>query len=566
MNSFLKTVSALFLLALAGCSPRPADNAPTGDGLKPLSAAERAQDYDQLLMLFKSYYGPYQYKESRFGFKIDDVHAALKAQAVASTSDEEFAGAVMKFGAQLHDSHVQIVVSNTSGGVATYTVPVVITPIEDRAIIADVKKETAETYDLEVGDEVLKIDGRAPFDYLPTILKYRASANPLSDKHFIFYALSRPSYMTELTPTRNAVRLAIRKIDGSEKTVELTWQMKTYSENRRALLPPAHLDLSVAVAEDINGVIAYRQQMGQVDPIFINEKSQEQYNFVKVYPSDSARKALGLANDEKPPIYAALYRYNGKTILLMRQATYSPKDYKSDVYLKAYQALMKEYQPLADVLVLDQTHNPGGSYCGSFYDLFGRDNDHQAVQYMRADRKWINDLLFGTEDDPSPTTPDEARLYTSWALQIEKAYDQGRFLSEAIPLFTNSPYVQPQAVTWTKPMLLLIDELAGSCGDLFPMLVKANGRAKLFGQRTMGAGGNVEEVGVLPNSQIHIRLTRGLFFPFSPDRGPNPGEFVENNGVTPDVLYTHTVKDVRAGYIDYIKAFTEEALRQEISP
>lgn len=39
--------------------------------LRPLSQNERAADFDQLLELFKSYYGPYEYKEHRFGFSIE---------------------------------------------------------------------------------------------------------------------------------------------------------------------------------------------------------------------------------------------------------------------------------------------------------------------------------------------------------------------------------------------------------------------------------------------------------------------------------------------------------------
>ena len=111
-------------------------------------------------------------------------------------------------------------------------------------------------------------------------------------------------------------------------------------------------------------------------------------------------------------------------------------------------------------------------------------------------------------------------------------------------------------------MLVLIDELAGSCGDMFPMLVKANKRAKLFGQNTMGLGGNVEEVGQLNNSRITIAMTRGLFFPFRADAKYVPADLVENNGVAPDYEYAHTLKDFHGGYVDYVKAFSDKAIEQ----
>lgn len=111
-------------------------------------------------------------------------------------------------------------------------------------------------------------------------------------------------------------------------------------------------------------------------------------------------------------------------------------------------------------------------------------------------------------------------------------------------------------------MLVLIDELAGSCADMFPMLMKTNKRAKLFGQNTMGLGGNVEQVGQLNNSRIAIRLTRGLFFPFHADGKVDPSEYIENNGVAPDIEYSHTASDIRAGYVNYVKTFSDKALEQ----
>ncbi len=121
--------------------------------------------------------------------------------------------------------------------------------------------------------------------------------------------------------------------------------------------------------------------------------------------------------------------------------------------------------------------------------------------------------------------------------------------------------VLPLDYTWKKPMLVLIDELAGSCGDAFPMLVKSNKRAKLFGQNTMGLGGNVEKVAQLNHSRINIALTRGLFFP-SREGGADPSEVIENNGVAPDIEYAHSVSDIRAGYVNYVKAFSKKALEQ----
>ena len=247
----------------------------------------------------------------------------------------------------------------------------------------------------------------------------------------------------------------------------------------------------------------------------------------------------------------------------MRSASYSQSDYKGDVYIKAYMALLSEYENLADVLVLDQTHNPGGSYCASFYDIFANAGDTQGVEKLRADRKWINDLYINWPASIGPTgNPWDAKQSLAWGSLVEKAYDNGDFLSEPVPLFSGALYSTNMGYKWKKPMLVLIDELAGSCGDMFPMLVKANNRAKLFGQRTMGLGGNVEQVGQLNNSRIAISLTRGLFYPYNPNAQPKDTDYIENNGVTPDYEYAHTVSDFRNGYFNYVQSFSQKAIEQ----
>lgn len=552
---------------LTGCQSSDTTALTTGPQvaqLRPLTANERAADFDQLLSMFKTYYGPYEYKQERFGYKIEEVIASLKEKAMQAKTDEEFAGLVVQFGAVLQDGHVHLGPENSSSGIARYRVPILLTPVEHRALVGQIEKALSDSTGIAVGDEILEVDGQAPFAYMPTILKYSAMAHDISNEHMILRVLSRPSYMTELVPHSSMVRLKVKTAGGETLIRDIPWLVGKYNPDLEKLVPSGRLDMSVPFAKEYNSVVKSNiALMGDVNPFFVNPRTQKQFGLVKVYPSDEARRAFGLQDSEKPPIYAALYRYGGKNILLVRQATYAPSDFKGSVYLRAYMALFSEYQDLADVLVVDQTHNPGGSYCADFYDLFARENDVQSVQLLRADRNWINELMVTwVQESPDFAGTWDAHTVAAWGQQVEEAYDQGRFLSDAIPLFTGSFFSTPRGFTWEKPMLVLIDELAGSCGDMFPMLVKANGRAKLFGQRTMGLGGNVVEIGILNNSRIHVNLTRGLFYPYNPNRAPLREEFIENNGVSPDYVYDHTVSDFRSGYVNYVKTFSEKALEQ----
>ncbi len=90
------------------------------------------------------------------------------------------------------------------------------------------------------------------------------------------------------------------------------------------------------------------------------------------------------------------------------------------------------------------------------------------------------------------------------------------------------------------------------CGDFFPAILQDNKRALIFGQRTAGAGGHVKSYA--HSSRFGIQgysLTASIAY--RPD-----GTLVENIGVSPDISYKITVKDIHKGYKGYIQALNQE--------
>jgi C-terminal processing protease CtpA/Prc len=108
----------------------------------------------------------------------------------------------------------------------------------------------------------------------------------------------------------------------------------------------------------------------------------------------------------------------------------------------------------------------------------------------------------------------------------------------------------------------LADELSVSNADIVPNVLKVNDVAPIFGQRTMGGGGNVEVVATLSNTQAQLHLSRGLFTVYDPTNAYPESTFIEDNGVVPDVSYSHTLADFRAGYVGYVAAFNSALSRQ----
>lgn len=226
--------------------------------------------------------------------------------------------------------------------------------------------------------------------------------------------------------------------------------------------------------------------------------------------------------------------------------------------MKYYRALFEDYEKEVDVLLLDQTHNGGGSYCVDFFSLFVDEQVPGFVQATNADRKWMRSF----DQNWARKLGTTADMVTYMSHEIEHAIDNNQRLSTPIPLSGDFLVSPDKKYTWKKPMLVMIDELAASCADAFPMLVKRNKVAKLFGVRTVGAGGNVEPVVELNHSGAQIRMTRGLFTTYRSDNLYQDSDYVENNGVHPDIVYKHTVADARKGYVGYLRAASDAAVAQ----
>lgn len=540
--------------------PRQLTTESSPQGLRPLTPREAEVDFDFMVNTFRDQYGPLEYKEQRFDFSFENWAAQNRARLKDATSDAEIFAVFAEFLTKFQDGHVSIGFRVNNANVNRYSIPIFLTPVAGKALVADVPAGLAS--EIRMGDEVLTIDGETPAQLLAKVLKYRSWATPESNEHLMFAIFNRDFHMVDLIPKKNAARVTFKKPDGKVLSEDFIWKVQPWTQDR--FVEDVRVNLMAPMVSELQDAAgASLLTMAKPVPFFATEQVKKKYGFIQVTANEEFRKKYGLADSEKPDIFAALYRFNGKNILLVRNFVYSHQDFSNAVYMKGYKAVLDQWDDVADVLVLDQTHNGGGSYCEEFFQLFINESKDAFVQSCNVDRKWITDfkVVWPEAATKAKSPVDLIAAYRAMGSTVEQAYDRGELMSDPVPIMGGGAKVGPLDYSWKKPMLVLVDELAGSCGDAYPMLIKNNNVAKIFGKRTMGLGGNVE-VFILPISQTRVSLTRGLFTSNRDDKAYTPELMVENNGVIPDYPYEHTVEDFRAGFVAYVKTFSEKALEQ----
>ena len=561
--SFLFSISTI----IACSQEKPVfERSTSTDAIRAMTNSEREKDFNALVEAFQNLYGPLQYKEKRFGFKFDDLVAEYGAKISNAKSDEEFFGLLKQFTVRFKDGHVSL--SAPLGPASTvYRIPILLSTVEGRALVDVVMDEKlTDSHQIEEGDEVLEIDGVSAMSLLPTLKKYSAFGNEISDRQLIFRAFARPAYLIELKPTAPVAKVKFAKRDGEILEREFAWRLT--QETPEASTSEVLGALRVAQSKEAQALIQARiSKISKDEPPWITSNIENAFGLTRIRPSEKMFKRFAPANvTEMPKLFAALYKFSGKTLLLIRIGTYYLKEQDAvAAHLAWYKAILAEYRNLADVLIIDQTHNGGGrvDYATEFVSLFTNGQSRNSVTFLSADLKWLNELAEAAKQaSSSKEASKEVKSQIAIAYKaVETAHEKQLRLTETPVPFADFNHFKENTPIFTKPILMLIDELSGSGGDLVPQLMKENKLARLFGERTGGFGGNVEKVLVLPRSRAELSLTRGLFTIQSADgKYDLDNGMIENNGVQPDIHYQHTVKDVRAGYVDYVSAFSKAAV------
>jgi C-terminal processing protease CtpA/Prc len=263
--------------------------------------------------------------------------------------------------------------------------------------------------------------------------------------------------------------------------------------------------------------------------------------------------------------FSGTYTSGGVRIGFLRIPSMSPPN--AALALQQLDAEMAFFNANTDVLVVDVMRNPGGTVDTT--EAFAQrliPNAFRTVGFeIRATAAWVDAIVRAVGSaQAAGAPPDVVQNLRDIMNDIIAAYNEDRGRTVPVSLTTGSLTLPPAPTAYTKPLLLLVDEMTASGGDMFAAIIQDNHRGPLLGMRTMGAGGSVTQFNctVFTESSCAVTLSlmnRGVVI--SGTEYP-PSPYIENVGVRPDIVNDYMTRaNLLSAGAPFVQAFTDAAVK-----
>lgn len=517
-------------------------------------------------------YAPVKWKESRFGWTLDEkINLAKdKIDLHGRLSVKDFQKIVRDFFMSMHDLHVSARFHSTESA----TLPFLVKGVDERYFITHVDNSmlSPSIYRIEKGDELVTFDGKPTHDVVLSLQQeFMSTEDEGTDRAITEMFLTNRKGAQAHDVPQGSVMIGIRKI-GQKKiyNMQLTWDY---------------------VPELISNHYKININQDQGKPVF--ERNMFKLLMVSAYQDffkslciddqecgqrPGSRKSflpsLGKkwwTSSKNSTFYAYLYENeSGNLIGYVRIPHYMG----STEEVLEFAEMMAYFEERSDALVIDQVNNPGGSLfymCAlaalltdqpldipKHHIAINQEYVAQAVELIPLFENISGDdeaqSVLGNSFYGHPVTHQMAKFFLNYFRFIVNEWEAGRILTKATHLYGFDKINPNPYGSYSKPILILVNELSISCGDFFPAILQDNKRAIVMGAKTSGAGGFVLPA-KFPNllGLNYFNYTGSIAERI--DKSP-----IENLGVTPDIPYKITSSDLQYNYSSYVKKINEAVL------
>jgi hypothetical protein len=557
-----------------------------------LTTKQRDTDLVQLASMFAKQYAPYEWKRDVIGFDLYRLTPWL--QRVHLADDLDFQDALVEYVASLNDAHAGISFPSNFSASLGFTAD-----IYDGTVLIDSVNRVrlpAVQYPFDVGDELVALDGLPVQAVIASLRKYTAFANPRSTDRFAASLIGARSqsivpHAVDLGDVAVAsVRLAATgavndyRIPWTKSGIGVASQGPVPSPRRgngRIFLPPGLVSTG---DEAVGGIGALLPQMG--DPGAAGSLLPSYMNSIRPLLNVAITKApyAVLGFGARSPVFAlppgftvrlgtqpshfffsGTYLSGGIRIGFIRIPSMQPPN--ATLALQQLDQEIAFFNATTDVLVVDVMRNPGGSV--DVTEAFAQrlfPSAFRSVGFeIRASALWVESIVNAVISAQAAGAPaDVIQNLRAIMNEIIDAYNHDRGRTAPVSLTTGNLTIAPALTAYARPVLLLVDEMTASGGDMFAAIVQDNHRGPLLGMRTMGAGGSVIQFHCTSFTESTCAITQSLMnrgVVISGTEFP-PSPYIENVGVRPDVVVDYMTRaNLTNAGASFVQAFTEAAVK-----
>lgn len=542
-----------------------------------LTTDQRLADFNYLQAIYQRQYASRAWKIQALGY--DPVDGSKYIPLIRAAKDDlAFYEICMQYVAAFQDGHLTFTMPSEFyadlGIRADY--------YDGKPLIDSIDRFTypASRFPFKIGDEVVSIDGVPIGDIVARNAKLQSVGSGRATQRFALQLafFVRQTLIPRAVELPDTSQVVIRSgDDGSVKTYTLSWfkfgEPVTKLGSLQSLRPsttsretaPSLLELAKAAHTNSTTMRLNDAKAHAFDAPVMHEEVEGvavrgwgARNPYYALPAGFTVRRGRLSSDN---FVTGTYKSGTNTIGLIRIGNFSPSS-----PIGAISELLSEIrfmQANTDGLVVDVTHNTGG-----FLDL---DLDYTSLltnqkffmpgARIRATQNAVNEAGYYADLAPLFGAPDWVVNTYDFNLQVLKDAAPRSGLTGQIPIASgflqditqfapvndNFPLQLSDGTIpgYTKPLIVLADDLSVSAGDIFPSMIQDNLRGPVVGVRTGGLGGAVIDVNAGAYSEASTRVVVNLIERRKPIASPDfpTAPLIENIGVFPDITLDYQTRD-----------------------
>ena len=526
-----------------------------------LTMDQKVSDFQALASLYAKQYGPYEWKMIAFGYDLFNI-GPWSAQVQTTKNDLDFYEVMVSYVASLNDAHDFYTLPSSFAARLNFAVDI----YDGKLLVDNINRLRlpASEFQFLNGYELVSIDGQDAQKLLDGLLKYEVAANPRSTRRLAAGLLTiRPQVlMPHAADVPEISTVVFRRPNGSLETYRIPWtksgllltSVGTYTTPKPLALGDTGSTGEEPAAPVSDEEPAYMKVLRRLQNCRIPDKAVNGFGalapvFAASLPSDFEQRLGKLSTD---PFYSGVFTAGGYKIGFIRVPSYEPAN--RDAALTAFAKEIAYFQENTDGLVLDEMRNPGGiiPYANAIISYLMPTQWDSIPFEVRATSDWVARFSSSVFQAKTLGAPREiVALLQKLLDETQAANREMRGRTVPLPLdgitIERDPAIDAKGnvVAYSKPLIVLIDDMSASMADAFPATIQDNGRGLLFGYRTMGAGGNVVDWEAGTYSLGSTSVTESLMHRKSPVVTSNypAAPYVENIGVRPDIEVDYMTAD-----------------------